>query len=287
MKSATLNIEEQPTVDVPRTGQVLDIRGTPFTAGATISAGAVIDEWSSVNIQAPTVGALSADVTYPSAATFRVEGPPTGAGVAAADACSIRVMSGPVRIEEEGESALTIRGGVQSKTVRVSTGLQLGQTTIAPSPAGGGKYDLTLPADGPTDGSVISSSSAGQLSFTNFNQLQSAFTSAWVGQQVANNLTFWTDVAYSVGGKANFSPVKANGEPIFANIILASASSMEETDELTAMPMVSLRSISTDGRTVVFNVLTGATSVVGSCTLQHAPEGTRVNAFVVGVATAV
>jgi hypothetical protein len=280
LKTATLNIEEQPTVGIPKAGQILDIRGTPFTADASLPAGSRVNDWSAVSIQAPSIRALNADVTFPSAATLRIEGPPTGGGVTAADAYSIRVMDGPVLIDQDADGALTLRGGIQCKNVSASGVLQLGQTNIKPAPGGDG-YDLTLPAVAPKDGCVITSTAGGLLSFEE-SPADSAIKFAWNGQVAANNLAFWTDVAYSAGGKAHASPVKPSGDPVFSSILLASASPMEETDELTSMPLTSLRSISADRKTITFNVLTGAISLVGSCSLQHAPEGTRVNIFVVG-----
>jgi hypothetical protein len=286
MRSATLNIEEQPNVSDPKSGQILDVRGTPFTASASTPADGNVNDWSSVNIHAPALQSVNAGVTFTSPATVCIGGPPTGPGVTAGASYSIRVKEGPVLIDEGSNTALTVRGGIQCSSV-ASTKLQAGQVTILPPSEGTDAYDLTLPQLPPQgDGDVLTANGVGQLSFTKMDSLQPAFTSGWVGTDLRNNLTFWTDVGYTAGGKVHVSPVKPGGDPIFSTILLANASPVEETDTITSMPLASLKRISDDKKTITFNIFTGAISVVGSCTLQYAPDGMQVNVSVVGLASA-
>jgi hypothetical protein len=281
LKSAALNIEEQPMIEPPKTGQILNIRGTPFTADGSTAAGTAVKDWSAVNIQAPTVQALNDDVTYPSAVTLRVEGPPTGAGVVPTDSYAIRVMDGPVLIEQATNDALTLRGGIECSTADISDRVRLGRANILPPPPteGADGYELSLPRIGPQgEGDVVVANAGGQLAFATVSLF-----SAWSGPSTIGNLTIWTDVGYSVGGTVQVTPVKQNGDAIFSAILVANASPMENTNELASMPLTSLKSISADKKSITFNVLTGAISVVGNSTLQHAPEGTQVSVSVMGV----
>jgi hypothetical protein len=278
LTSATVNIAERPITAPPKPGQLLDIMGTPYTAGTATPEGSAVTDWSAVNIGRPVVQAAHPGVTFPGASSLRIEGPPQG-DLGDGDAYALRVVDGPVIFGHDGEKALEVRGGVKAGDIRAESRLRLGEASLLPpaAPAPGG-YALTLPDAGPgRDGAVVASTAGGRLSFVN-----PVFSSAWSGQQPADNLIVWTTLAVSAGGTVTVSPTRDNGTPIFTTIFLASASPMANTEVVTSMPLTSLRNISQDRKTIVFNILTAVVADVGETTLQYAPEGTPVSVSVLG-----
>jgi hypothetical protein len=277
LTSATVNMVERPITAPPKPGQLLDVLGTPYTAGDATPDGSVVQGWSAVNIRPPVIRSVNPGVSFPGASSLRIEGPPRGDRVGGAYA--MRVMDGPVILEDAGELALEVKGGVKAAGLTAVSRLRLGQASLLPPVAPtAGDYALTLPDSGPQrDGVTIKSDAGGKLTFTN-----PVFSSAWAGQQKTDNLVVWTALAHSAGGTVTVNPTRDDGTAIFTTIFLASASPMADTEVVTMMPLTSLRNISSDKKTIVFNILTAVVADVGEATLQYAPEGTPVSVSVLG-----
>ena len=92
--------------------------------------------------------------------------------------------------------------------------------------------------------------------------------------------------ATTAGGVATVyatSDGTATGTAIFSQILYANASPWVNTSSATAAPMTSGKSISSDQRTLTFNVTSGTSLALGGATMVAAPNGTQVLCMIWGI----
>ena len=75
----------------------------------------------------------------------------------------------------------------------------------------------------------------------------------------------------------------STGAPAISQILHADCVAWTNTSTLTQMPLISGKAISSDLRSVTFNVVIGTSIVVGGSVLAAAPNGTTVSYLVLGV----
>lgn len=106
------------------------------------------------------------------------------------------------------------------------------------------------------------------------------------GTSSAPNLKVGYFTAVTVNGVATIHTTldgTATGTPMFSSILHADATPWVGTTTSTQMPWVSGNQISTDLRTVTFNVLTGTTVVLSSASSQLVSAATTISACVFGL----
>jgi hypothetical protein len=281
------NMSERPTSGPPRQGQFLMVKGTAFTD----TGDGERDRWSAVNISPIEIRSAAGPVGYDVSSTLEISGAPTGnADVTITDSRALTIKSGVVRLEDASDVALAVDGGITAgKTVRASDVVVFNQgpdngksIAIRPPAPIETSYSLTLPSAPPlTDDQIMSVGAQGQSQF-----VVPPISRVTSGTLQLTGTRLWVGTAVTTGGKATFYPTSdgsPDGTAFITTVLYAHATPVSETDVITASAFATRRSVSTDGRTIVFNVLTGAVVDAGGHTVQYAPDGVTVQALVVGL----
>jgi hypothetical protein len=93
----------------------------------------------------------------------------------------------------------------------------------------------------------------------------------------------WVDIQTSLGGVVTFSPTDGAGIALFSSIFAVQFTAESNTGIFSSMPLVALKAISGDLKTVTANVGTGTVLGILGATIIAAPDGTRVHAHLIGV----
>ncbi|KAJ3031236.1 hypothetical protein HDV00_008481 [Rhizophlyctis rosea] len=273
---------ERPLSAAPRQGQFMNLLGT----GYTDTGGGDRSRWSTVGLKPVEIKTTDqAGAAYEVASTVEIGGPPlAGAGTAIADPRALTIKTGTVRVEDVSDGALIVDGGISSgKSVRCNEVILGGNAGVTlQSSSGGLPYTMILPQSPPSkDGQTVIVGAAGDCAFRT-----PAVSSVGNGGAQITGAKVWVGTAVTSAGAATFHPRSdgsATGDAFMSTILYAHATPLSDTDIVTASAFATRRSLLTDNRAIVFNVLTGAVVDAGGHTIQFAPDGLPVQALIVGL----
>jgi hypothetical protein len=142
-------------------------------------------------------------------------------------------------------------------------------------------YTITLPQNTPSLSNIM-------LYDTNATAQFSALpiTNVYSGTNAVSYNKIWTGTAQTNGGRATFFPTIDGTNAtssVFSTVFMATAIATMNTTSASGVALTGLNSISTDRRTVVFNVVNGTGVILGGNTLAASPNGIVVNAMIIGI----
>ena len=169
--------------------------------------------------------------------------------------------------------SVNVAGSFSCAKVNLSKVSLVGSSASDASP-----YTLTLPKASPVDNSVMLSQANGTASF-----LPLPITKFFNNGVLSSNVALYCTTVVSQGGTATVNVTDDGttaGNAVLSSILFAIGMPLTDTTIAPNTPECSLKSISTDSKTVVFNVVVGTTGAYNS--KQFAPNGTKVYVLIYG-----
>lgn len=110
-------------------------------------------------------------------------------------------------------------------------------------------------------------------------------TLIYQNQTIKSTAKIWTGQATTTSGVATFNPTDDNtgsGNALFTNIYSVQATALANTASAVAVPVASIKTISSDKKTITVNIIKGTDLVATGATTVFAPDGTVVSMVIVG-----
>lgn len=179
-----------------------------------------------------------------------------------------------------GTFSNTLTSNLDAVNIKLVTGSNFNVRLLADSSMSS-NYSLTFPNTAPTNSNLILFNNNGVATF-----IPNILDSFRFGSALQTGVKIWTSNALVSSGRATFYPTSdstSNGTAFFSTIFFSTAMGASNTTNAINMPFCSLNNITSDKKQVVFNVVRGVMVALGGASLQTSPDGTLVNALVIGV----
>ena len=235
--------------------------GNSLTVGSVVSAWSLSGSYLAVTGNASVSGTVTAALHSGGAMSLSGSGL-IGGSLAVGSVVSAYTLSG---------TTLALMGTASiSGPVAVGGSLALGTvllvrnlygTVSLQTPGSTSTYSLTIPPNPPASNSAVYVDATGSISWNGI-----PISTVYNQTSVITNAKLWVTSGATANGTLTVYPTSnntASGTALFGTILSVSAVVATNTTTINSVQMCGLRSISTDQRTLIFNIIQGNTTGLG------------------------